>query len=323
MDNRDGSASRLTRRRLLQTAGGAAAAAGLVSLPGCGGDDGAEQLAVAAERVDAPQFPPLPPSQLPAHCNVLSFFTPEEGKAVEAFTARLVPGTPDDPGAREACVTRYIDQKLGRFDTFATPTYFKPPFAKPAEGHAIGVDGDTVYVPEELLPLYGFQSSLSPQDAYRNGIEQLDRLASTVFGKRFVELSESRQDDVITGLEANDPSQEGRKKLAKAPASVKRMAAAAKNAFRDPSPFGFFSMLQDDTSEGMFADPVYGGNRNYVGWALIGYPGAQRAYTPRELKRGPERRTIQGLRELHAMHPGRVQRNVILPIEGTRRHNHG
>jgi gluconate 2-dehydrogenase gamma chain len=78
-------------------------------------------------------------------------------------------------------------------------------------------------------------------------------------------------------------------------------------------------MLQDDTVEGMFADPVYGGNRNYVGWALIGYPGAQRAYTPSELKTGPQHRRIQGLRELHPIHPGRVQEHVILPIEGTRR----
>jgi gluconate 2-dehydrogenase gamma chain len=25
--------------------------------------------------------------------------------------------------------------------------------------------------------------------------------------------------------------------------------------------------------EGMFADPIYGGNRNKAGWKLIGFPG--------------------------------------------------
>ena len=36
-------------------------------------------------------------------------------------------------------------------------------------------------------------------------------------------------------------------------------------------------MLLNDTNEGMFADPIYGGNRDFAGWKLIGYPGAQRA----------------------------------------------
>jgi len=30
--------------------------------------------------------------------------------------------------------------------------------------------------------------------------------------------------------------------------------------------------------EGMFADPVYGGNRNMAGWKMIGYPGARYDY---------------------------------------------
>ncbi len=29
---------------------------------------------------------------------------------------------------------------------------------------------------------------------------------------------------------------------------------------------------------GFFADPVYGGNRDMVGWKLIGFPGAQMSY---------------------------------------------
>jgi gluconate 2-dehydrogenase gamma chain len=310
---------RLTRRRLLQTAGGAAAVAGLASLPGCGSDEEALRLAVESANVDAPQLPPLPPSQLPAYCNVLDFFTSEEARTVEAFTSRLAPGSAEDPGAQEACVTRFIDLKLGRFETFATPTYFKPPFGEPAEGHAIGRSGDTIYVPDDLIARYGFQSSLTPQDAYRQGLGQLDDLAETVYGKQFTELSGGQQDAIITGLELNDPSPDGREALAQAAPAQKKMAAAAKKEFKDPTAFGFFSMLQEDTSEGMFSDPSYGGNRNYVGWALVGYPGAQRAYTPGELKNGPQNRRIQGLREMPPMHPGRPQEHVILPLAGTKR----
>ena len=42
-------------------------------------------------------------------------------------------------------------------------------------------------------------------------------------------------------------------------------------------------MVLEDTYEGMFSDPLYGGNRDYAGWKLVGYPGAQRAYTAHEL----------------------------------------
>jgi gluconate 2-dehydrogenase gamma chain len=35
----------------------------------------------------------------------------------------------------------------------------------------------------------------------------------------------------------------------------------------------FFSLLRQNTIEGMFCDPVHGGNVDMVGWQLIGYPG--------------------------------------------------
>jgi gluconate 2-dehydrogenase gamma chain len=35
----------------------------------------------------------------------------------------------------------------------------------------------------------------------------------------------------------------------------------------------FFQMLRAHTVEGMFCDPMHGGNANLIGWQLIGYPG--------------------------------------------------
>ena len=40
----------------------------------------------------------------------------------------------------------------------------------------------------------------------------------------------------------------------------------------------FFAMLLQNTKEGYFSDPVYGGNRDMVGWKLIGFPGAYANY---------------------------------------------
>ena len=35
----------------------------------------------------------------------------------------------------------------------------------------------------------------------------------------------------------------------------------------------FWSMAYQTVMEGMFSDPIYGGNRDKVGWKLIGFPG--------------------------------------------------
>lgn len=47
-----------------------------------------------------------------------------------------------------------------------------------------------------------------------------------------------------------------------------------------------FNRLHRLTLEGMFSDPYYGGNQNYIGWDLIGYPGAVLASTPEMQRMG-------------------------------------
>jgi hypothetical protein len=89
--------------------------------------------------------------------------------------------------------------------------------------------------------------------------------------------------------------------------------------FVKPGAYGFFAMIQDDANEGFLADPSYGGNRDFAGWKLVRYPGAQRAYTPYELTHGPHRRTVQGLAQMPPMNPGVPQGHAILPLAGTRR----
>jgi gluconate 2-dehydrogenase gamma chain len=40
----------------------------------------------------------------------------------------------------------------------------------------------------------------------------------------------------------------------------------------------FFALLRRHTIEGMFCDPMHGGNRGKVGWELIGFPGPQMSF---------------------------------------------
>ena len=40
----------------------------------------------------------------------------------------------------------------------------------------------------------------------------------------------------------------------------------------------FFQMLRSHTLEGMFCDPMHGGNAGLIGWQLIGFPGPRMSY---------------------------------------------
>ena len=37
----------------------------------------------------------------------------------------------------------------------------------------------------------------------------------------------------------------------------------------------FFQLLRQHTIEGMFCDPMHGGNAGLIGWQMLGYPGPQ------------------------------------------------
>lgn len=283
----------LTRRGLLARAGAAAATVGVGgALSACGNNESVGQVATDT---DARNLPAPPPTQQPINCSVLAFFTVDEADTLDAIVARLIPGSAEDPGAREACVPAYIDHKLASFESFATPTYFQPPFAKPVP-RSTGPQRratKTILVDAAQLPRYGFQGSSTPQQSYRKGLATIEKLAKKKHGARFSALAEKTQTAFLADME------DGR--------------VAGFKASKD-----FFKLVLEDVYEGMFSDPIYGGNRDLVGWKLVGYPGAQRAYNAYELKHGPQHKHVQGLRDMPAMNPGVPQDHVILPLAGTR-----
>lgn len=98
----------------------------------------------------------------------------------------------------------------------------------------------------------GLQSRMSPAATYRAGIRAVNNYCRAHFtGKAFNELAPNEQDQLLAALEKGEPELQGVK---------------AKS---------FFAMLLQNTIEGFFADPLYGGNRDMVGWKLIGFPGAR------------------------------------------------
>jgi gluconate 2-dehydrogenase gamma chain len=95
----------------------------------------------------------------------------------------------------------------------------------------------------------------SSRPAYSSGLEAIDRYAQSSRGKAFLQLSPADQDAVLTDCEKG---------------TATGFAGGSAN---------FFAMLLGHTRQGMFGDPYYGGNANFVGWDLVGYPGVRTMVT--------------------------------------------
>jgi gluconate 2-dehydrogenase gamma chain len=103
----------------------------------------------------------------------------------------------------------------------------------------------------DQVPELGYQLSLVPRDIYRHGIAGCDAWCRKERGKVFAELDKPTQEQVLTEL------QKGKVQIDAVP------------------PATFFRYLLSNTKEGFFSDPIHGGNKNMVGWKMVGFPGAR------------------------------------------------
>ncbi|TKW64981.1 MAG: gluconate 2-dehydrogenase subunit 3 family protein [Paracoccus denitrificans] len=99
-------------------------------------------------------------------------------------------------------------------------------------------------------PQRGWQTPLDPAQVYREGIAAFDAWCETQHGAIFAGLEPAVQDQALTALQEGDvPLQ--------------------------PEVRDLFSILLQNTKEGYFADPMYGGNHGMQAWVYIGFPGAR------------------------------------------------
>jgi gluconate 2-dehydrogenase gamma chain len=87
------------------------------------------------------------------------------------------------------------------------------------------------------------------REAYRAGLAAFDAYCRSSRRAPFVELSTRDQDSVLMDVESGSATG--------FPASSAQ----------------FFAMVRTHTLQGTFGDPYYGGNANFIGWDLIGFPG--------------------------------------------------
>jgi gluconate 2-dehydrogenase gamma chain len=101
------------------------------------------------------------------------------------------------------------------------------------------------------VPSQGYQLPLTPAQLYRAGIAATNAHCGKSYGKPFDRLTEQQKEEVLVGLSTGKVNFDGGP-----PARV------------------FWTTAYQTVMEGMFSDPIHGGNRDKAGWKLIGFPGA-------------------------------------------------
>jgi gluconate 2-dehydrogenase gamma chain len=134
-------------------------------------------------------------------------------------------------------------------------------FAERLMPGALGKPGSTDTGVLNYLDLALAGAYADQQDFYRRGLAQLDEHCVKAYGKPFRSLNAVQQDETIAALEHGKSAE-----------------------FVWPSAQAFFDTMRTHTMEGMFADPVYGGNKDFAGWRLVGFPGAQPLFTEADME---------------------------------------
>jgi gluconate 2-dehydrogenase gamma chain len=111
---------------------------------------------------------------------------------------------------------------------------------------------------------------------YALGIAGAEQVAQRRYGRAFPKLAPAEQDTVLAALEQGG-----------APGWPEGPVASA----------AFFATVRAHTILGFLADPKYGGNRDFAGWKLVGYPGPRHhlgGYTPDQMLGRAKLETVWG-----------------------------
>jgi len=103
-------------------------------------------------------------------------------------------------------------------------------------------------------PEQGYQLVLTPRQYFAVGIAAANEWARKTYGKDFDRLAASERAAALSAMEHGSAQ------------------------FENFSARAFFVRLHAMVMEGFFSDPMYGGNRNKVSWAMLGFPGLPATY---------------------------------------------
>jgi gluconate 2-dehydrogenase gamma chain len=113
--------------------------------------------------------------------------------------------------------------------------------------------GDRLYMQgpwKPGVPSQGYQLPLMPAQLYRAGIEATNAHCVKTYHTPFDKLSSAQREEVLVAL------------------------STGKLDFGALPSHTFWTAVYQTVMEGMFSDPIHGGNRDKAGWRMIGFPGA-------------------------------------------------
>jgi len=268
---------RLNRRRLMFASAATGLAATAAAVPGLRAQESTPAAGPTTAEEAATQVATVVPGNDMVDTGPIrggfEILVPFQAAIIQAAAARLIPTDDLGPGATEAGVVRFIDRQLANertnFRGYRGQRYGLGPF-----------------LPGEATQ--GDQSALPMSERFRVGILGIEGLAQERFGGGFVTLSPEQQDEILHDMDSGKVENFGRVSLRTQPAIFQGgdQGTGQSTGENGISAKAFFELLLTYTIAGFFADPVHGGNRDMVGWKLIGFPGAQMGYADRILDYG-------------------------------------
>ncbi|MGG1517231.1 gluconate 2-dehydrogenase subunit 3 family protein [Paenibacillus oryzisoli] len=101
----------------------------------------------------------------------------------------------------------------------------------------------------------GDYQSIERHELITMGLNTLEETSKTKHSKSFTELAPEEQDTILTSMEKGEI-----------------------NVVNGITGKTFFNLFRVLVMEGVYSDPLYGGNKNMAGWKMRKYPGNQMSY---------------------------------------------
>ena len=194
---------------------------------------------------------------------------PQEAALVEAIGEALIPSDSNGPGFKEAGGLYFVDGQLaGEYGTNGN-MYMDGPFVTPGTGGPIKVGSETYPGGSPSVRLGAgtrYQYPLTLRQFWKIGLAALQTYSNGAYHGDFQTLSATDQAQVLTDLYNNKPTN-----FTLAIPSFKSGTSVTQTIQIVPQ--DFFYDLYIMCWCGYLMDPVYGGNRNMVGWQYVAFNG--------------------------------------------------
>ncbi len=105
-------------------------------------------------------------------------------------------------------------------------------------------------------PTQGDYQSIERHEMFTMGLQALQTASMSKYSKSFFDIADEEKDAILTSMQNGE--------------------IMVVNGITGKT---FFNLLRILTIEGVYSDPLYGGNKNMLGWKMRKYPGNQMAYT--------------------------------------------